>query len=223
MRLRILKKGKQKNYNYKIWKVWEFSKITRINRKFRNITNRSFQKFKNTDNNINEYISYINRFITDKSKVDLPLSITDQNKVNDLLKKLDEIHSMFKEFNSSNDFKILSEIKRALNSRKLSCEIKQNEYKLFNIEYSSLVRLFDSSKYYTSRLDLTSSWDFDRLMGAYAQCKRYEKSVLKPYGLTFTQDFSNLKNELEKEYNDAKNFEEFIKSEEYKNGIISES
>ncbi len=211
----IKKAEKQKSIKFE--KFESFDKLQSSLKDFEYYRKDVLESFEKTNNNIKSFLLMIDKFVSEK--VQSPLNITDKQKIIDLKNKLKDICQMYSDFIENKDYKKLQEIKRAINSRRLDCEIKQSESNLYTLSYSNLNELFNGN-YYSSLQG--SNYYFDSFMGAYAQCKRYENTLLRPYNLTMFDNIEEIKNDFEKEYKDSERFIEYLKSEEYKNKIINE-
>lgn len=172
-----------------------------------------------TVSNFNEYLTFIEKFINENLSSDYRKLNT--KKIDELNLKISETLDMYDDFKKNNNWKSLFEFKRAVNSRKFEVTIKKDEYTSFEITYNNLCKKYKNSWSYYS-LNEFNNWSFDALLGAYGDSKRLEKNLLKPYGLTMFDDFSDIKSQYKNNFESSKNNLEFMKSDEYMKIILNE-
>lgn len=193
-------KGKVENFNY--------------------YKNKVLPEFEETCNNYINYLSLINKFLYGTDDI-----VVEKNKkaINSLKSKIEEVIAMYKDFSNNGNWKSLFDFKRACEARRFTEVFKYNEdeYSNYEISYSNLKKKYEGGYRYFELNDF-SEWTYSSFMEAYGSSKRLEKNLLKPYGLTIEDDFSQIGLEYKDNYDKVKFAYDYMNGEEYKAILLDE-
>jgi hypothetical protein len=209
----------KKEYKINEEKNLSFNDLERAVESFKYYEEKVIPSVNKTVENFIEFLALIDRYMTERVSEDYQK--LNSKKIEELKIKITETLDMYDDFKKNNNWKSLFEFKRAVNARRFDISIKKDEYDTFEISYSNLSKLYKNSWSFYS-LNEFNNWSFDALLGAYGDAKRLEKLLLKPYGLTMFDDFTEIKGQYQTNFDASKNNLEYMKSEEYAKIILSE-
>lgn len=216
MRLDINREKAKKDLAISEGKFSDFEKLNTAVENFNYNKTRNLPDIEKTYQNYKKYIQLIEKFVSEKPE---EWVIKNKKIISDLILKIKEILPMYEDFSTNGNWKSLFEFKRACDVRSFRIRIP-DYYGDTELSYSVLIRKYDYVNY--ASLNVFNNWSFGALIESYSTAKKLEKILLKPYGLTMFDDYSNIEYEYKANFEKAKYALEFLESEDYKESVLFE-
>lgn len=156
--------------------------------------------------------SYLFRFKNQHSE----LTTKEKDSFEKAEKYTKELIALLNDYINNGEVKSLVEANRQMNSRRYEIVFNERRY-----EYSDLSKLY-SNEYSWGGLNQLSSSSMNKMVAAYSDCRKFERTVLASYNLSLSDDLGIIKDKFKAELDLVQAAIDFTETPEYQEQLMAE-